>query len=152
MKDNDMNLRYIASPTTVSFTGNFGPKDYTELSAQIYADVRGKVDASNVLPYLSGTRPIVVRAYKDVVLASAFFKPGILCGVLSIPLVLGALAGLFVPALPFGIPRRGFGLFSWVAVLRGQELGGEFWQDVNRHADLNELEETLGEKRVHFIV
>ena len=147
-----MNLRYIASPTTVSFTGNFGPKDYTELSAQIYADVRGKVDASNVLPYLSGTRPIVVRAYKDVVLASASFKLAILCGVLGTALLLGVLAGLFVPALPFDIPRRGFGLFSWVAVLYGQELGGEFWQDVNRHADLNELEETLGEKRVHFII
>ena len=147
-----MNLRYTASPTTVSFTGNLGPEDYTELSPQIYADVRGKVDASNVLPYLSGTRPIVVRAYKDVVLASAFFKPGLLCGVLSIPLVLGALAGLFVPALPFDIPRRGFGLFSWMAVLRGQELG-EVWRDnLNRHMDLDELEKTLGEERVHFII
>ena len=148
-----MNLRYAASPTTISFTGNVGPKDYTELSSQIYADVRGKVDASNVLPFLSGTHPIVVRAYKDVTLASAFFKPAILCGVLGIVLVLGALAGLFVPALPFGIPRRGFGLFSWLAVLRGQELGGVFWQDdFNRHIDLDELEKTVGEERVHFII
>ena len=81
LKDNDSRLRYAPSPTTVSFTGNIGPEDYTELSPKFYADVRGKVDASNALPYLSGTRPIVVRAYKDVVLASAFFKPGILCGV-----------------------------------------------------------------------
>jgi len=152
MKDNDIGLRYAASPTTVSFTGNVGPGGYTELSSQIYADVRGKVDALNVLPFLSGTRPIVVRVYGDVVLASASFKPGILCGVLGIALVLGALAGFFVPALPFDIPRRGFGLFSWVAVLYGQELGGELGQDdVNRHTDLNDLEETLGEKRVYFI-
>jgi len=153
MRDNDLGLRYAPSPTTVSFTGNVGPEGYTELSAQFYADVRGKIDASNVLPYLSGTRPIVVRAYKDEVLASAFFKPGILCGVLGIALLLGALAGLFVPALPFDIPRRGFGLFSWVAVLHGNELGGEFWKDkVDRHMDLDELEKTVGEERVHFII
>jgi len=153
LKDNDARRRYVPSLTTVSFTGNIGPESYTELSAQIYADVRGKIDASNVLPFLSGTGPIVVRAYKDEVLASASFDPRVLCGVLGIALVLGALAGLFVPALPFGIPRRGFGLFSWVAVLYGQELGGKFWQDnFNRHTDLDELEKTVGEERVHFII
>jgi len=115
--------------------------------------VRGKVDAAYVLPFLSGTRPIVVRAYKDVVLASASFNPSILGVVLGIALLLGVLAGFFVPALPLDIPRRGFGLFSWVAVLHGQELGGEFWQDgVNRHMDLHELEKALGEKRVHFVI
>ena len=152
-RDNDIDLEYVPSPTTVSFTGNVGPKGYTELSPQLYADVRGKVEASNILPYLSGTRPIVVRAYKDEVLASASFNPHILCGVLGIALLLGALAGLFVPALPFDIPRRGFGLFSWVAVLYGKELGGELGKDnVNPHIDLDELEKTLGEKRVHFII
>jgi len=152
-KDNDAVLRYAPSPTTVSFTGNIGSRDYTELSPQFYADVRGNVEASNALPFLSGTRPIVVRAYKDEVLASASFNPYILGGVLGVALFLGALAGLFVPALPFDIPRRGFGLFSWVAVLHGQELGGEFFQDkVDRHVDLNELEKTLGEERVHFII
>jgi len=153
LKDNDARLRYAPSPTTVSFTGNIGSRDYTELSPQFYADVRGKVSASSVLPFLSGTGPIVVRAYKDEVLASASFDPHVLCGVLGIALVLGALAGLFVPALPFDIPRRGFGLFSWVAVLHGQELGGESWKDnVHRYMDLKELEKTLGEERVHFII
>ena len=153
LKENDAQLRYAPSPTTVSFTGNVGPEDYTELSPQIYADVRGKIGASNTLPFLSGSGPIVVRACKDAVLASASFNPYILCGVLGIALVLGVLAGLFVPALPFGIPRRGFRLFSWVAVLRGQELGGKFWQDsADRHMDLDQLEKTLGEERVHFII
>jgi len=152
LKDNNP-AQYAPSPLTISFTGNVGRKGYAELSPQFYADVRGKIDASNALPLLSGTRPIVVRAYKDVFLASASFNPRILAGVLGVALLLGVLAGLFVPALPLDIPRRGFGLFSWVAVLRGQELGGEFLQDdVNRHMDLNELEKTLGEKRVHFII
>ena len=153
MKDNDIKLRYMPSPTTVSFTGNVGVEGYTELSPQFYADVRGNVDALYALPFLSGTRPIVVRAYRDVVLASASFNPYILGGVLGIALLLGVLAGFFVPALPFDIPRRGFGMFSWVAVLYGQELRGEFLQDdVNLHMDLKELENTLGEKRVHFII
>jgi len=152
-RNNDMSLRYGPSPTTVSFTGNVGPEGYTELSPQFYADVRGKIDALNLLPYLSGTRPIVVRAYEDEVLASASFNRYVLGGVLGIALLLGALAGLFVPALPFDIPRRGFGFFSWVAVLHGQELGGEFWQDnFDHHMDLKGLEKTLGEERVHFII
>lgn len=143
----------MPSPTTVSFTGNTGPQGYTELSPESYADVRGKADASNLLPFLSGTQPIVVRTYPDVVLASASFQPAMLVGVLSGTLLLGALAGLFVPALPFDIPRRGFGLFSWVAALQGQELGGELAKgNINRHMDLDELEKTLGEKRVHFII
>jgi len=153
LKDNGLDRRYVPSPTTVSFTGNVGPEGYTELSPKFYADVRGKSDASNALPFLSGTRPIVVRAYKDVVLASASFQPGILAGVLGCTLLLGALAGFLVPALPFDIPRRGFGLFSWVAALQGQELGGELAKNnINRHMELNELEKTLGEGRVHFIV
>ena len=151
LKDNDARRVYAPSLTTVSFTGNIGPKAYTELSPQIYANVRAKIDASNVLPFLSGTGPIVVRAYKDEDLASASFNPYILCGVLGIALVLGVLAGLFVPALPFDIPRRGFGLFSWLAVLQGRELEGEFLQDkVDRHMDLDELEKTVGEGKVHF--
>jgi len=153
LKDNGLDRKYVPSPTTVSFTGNVGPQGYTELSPAFYADVRGKADASNVLPFLSGTRPIVVRAYQDVVLASASFRPVILAGVLGCTLLLGVLAGFIVPALPFDIPRRGFGLFSWVAALQGQELGGELAQnDIDRHMDLNELEKILGEKRVHFII
>jgi len=153
LKDNGLDMDYVPSPTTVSFTGNVGPEGYTELSAKFYADVRGKADASNVLPFLTGTRAIVVRAYHDEVLASASFRPGFLGGLLGGILLLGALAGFFVPALPFDIPRRGFGFFSWVAALHGQELGGDLAQnDINRHMDLKELEETLGEKRVHFII
>ena len=151
--DNTAGPRYAPSLATISFTGDIGPNGYTELSPQIYADVRGKVDASYALPFLSGTGPIVVRAYEDEILTSASFDPRTLCGVLGIALFLGALAGLFVPALPLDIPRRGFGLFSWVAVLRGQELGGELGKDnIHRYMDLKELEKTLGEERVHLII
>jgi len=110
------------SPTTVSFTGNIGLDGYTGLSPQIYADVRGKADAS----CHSCTRPIVVRAYKGVVFAPALFNRYIIGGVLGIALVLGALADLFVPALPFNIPRRVFGLFSWGGSL-GRVMSIDRW-------------------------
>ena len=143
----------MPSPITVSFTGGAGPGGYTELSPKFYADVRGKADASNLLPFLSGTGITIAQAYRDRVLASASFRPPILAAVLGFTLFLGVLAGLFVPALPFDIPRRGFGLFSWVAALQGQELGGELKQnEIDRHMDLAELEKRLGEKRVHFII
>jgi len=153
LKDNSVDRKYAPSPMTVSFTGNTGPQGYTELSPKFYADVRAKADASNSLPFLSGTRPIIASAYRDITLASASFRPAVLAGVLAGTLLLGVLAGFFVPALPFDIPRRGFGLFSWVAALQGQELGGGLAQnDIDRHMDLDELEQKLGEKRVHFII
>ena len=153
LKDNVLDRRYVPSPMTVSFTGGVGPESYTELSPQFYADVRGLADASNMLPFLSGTGPIIARAYPYAHLASASFRPPILAGVLGVTLLLGVLAGFLVPALPFDIPRRGFGLFSWVAALRGQELGGELTQnEIDRYMDLGELEKKLGEKRVHFVI
>ena len=49
--------------------------------------------------------------------------------------------------------EEGLGLFSWVTVLHGQELGGELGKDnIHRYIDLKELEKTLGEERVHFII
>ena len=147
--------RYAPSPRTVSFTGNIRPEDYTELSPQFYADLRGNVEALNALPFLSDTGPIVVRAYKDEVLASASFDPHVR-GMSNGRAGTTRKSPARTPrtsAIPNTPQRRGFRLFSWVAVLHGRELGGEFWQDVNRHADLNELEEkALGEKRVHFII
>ena len=35
-------------------------------------------------------------------------------------LILGIIGELFVPTLPLGIPRRGFGVYSWLALLQSQ--------------------------------
>ena len=34
--------------------------------------------------------------------------------------VLGVIGELFVPALPFDIPRREFGVYSWLALFQSQ--------------------------------
>jgi len=35
-------------------------------------------------------------------------------------LILGIIGELFVPTLPLNIPRRGFGVYSWLALLQSQ--------------------------------
>jgi len=81
------------------------------------------------------------------------FVPWQLATVLGVSLLLGLIAAFFLPTLPLDVPRRGFGLFSWIAALQGQEL----MSDVNKHGvgkleELEELEKNLGEKKVHFSI
>lgn len=67
--------------------------------------------------------------------------------------MLGVIAAFFLPRLPLDVPRRGFGLFSWIAVLQGQELTNDATKHgVKKLEELEELERTLGEKRVQFYV
>lgn len=81
------------------------------------------------------------------------FAPWQLVTVLSISLLLGVVAAFFLPTLPLDVPRRGFGLFSWIAALQGQELSSDVTKHgVNKLEDLEELEKSLGEKRVQFSV
>lgn len=47
-----------------------------------------------------------------------------LAAVLSL-LMLGCIAGMCVPVLPRGVPRRGVDLISWVTALEGDGLGVE---------------------------
>jgi len=35
-------------------------------------------------------------------------------------LILGIIGELFVPTLPLNIPRRGFGVYSWLALLQSE--------------------------------
>jgi len=42
---------------------------------------------------------------------------------LVLVLVLGIIGELFVPTLPLDIPRREFGLYSWLALLQSQARG-----------------------------
>ena len=38
-------------------------------------------------------------------------------------LILGIIGELFKPALPFNIPQRGFGVYSWLVLLQSQACG-----------------------------
>lgn len=104
----------------VSFTDGQGPSGYTELSASRFAAVRGAVDAMNVLPFLVGSGTLVARSYPDQTVAYVKFVPWQMVIILAVILVIGLVAGICVPVLPFEIPRRGFGLYSWIALLKSQ--------------------------------
>ncbi|KAF9647470.1 hypothetical protein BDM02DRAFT_3270255 [Thelephora ganbajun] len=151
LKDNGLDGRYTPSPTVVSFTDGAGPEGYTSLSASRFASVRALSDASNVLPFLSGSGKIVGHSYSSEILAGVKFVPWQLATMLGVPLLLGVVAAFFLPTLPLGVPRRGFGVFSWIAALQGQELMSDVTKEgVSKLEELEELEKILGEKRVHF--
>jgi len=107
----------------VSFTEGTGPKGYIELSPDRVAVFRARVDAVNVLPYLAGSGPVVAQVYRDETLAYATYKPWQLIILPALVLILGTIGELFVPTLPLDIPRREFGVYSWLALFQSQARG-----------------------------
>lgn len=56
-------------------------------------------------------------------------------------------------ALPLSVPRRAFGLFSWITTLKCQELMSDGTKHgVSKLEELEELEKNLGEKSVQFSI
>jgi hypothetical protein len=141
VKDNGRDHFYVPSPTVglvvpsyhtfsdigtsqaVSFTEGAGPEGYIELSPDRFAVIRARVDAANVLPYLVGSGQVVAQLYPDQVLAYVTYKQWHLIGLPMLVLILGTIGELFVPKLPLNIPRRGFGVYSWLALLQSQVRG-----------------------------
>ena len=107
----------------MSFTNGTGPSGYTELSPDRLAAVRARVGAAKGLAYLTGSGPVVAQSYGNQTLAYTTYTQWRLIAVLSLVLVLGIIGELFVPTLPFNIPRRAFGLYSWLALLQSQVRG-----------------------------
>ena len=110
-------------PQAVSFTDGGGPLGYIELSPVRFAVIRARANAATVLPYLVGSGPVVAQSYKDETLAYATYKQWELICLPVLILILGIIGELFVPTLPFDLPRREFGVYSWLALLRSQARG-----------------------------
>ena len=106
----------------VSFTEGLGagPGGYIELSPDRFGAIRARAEAGNALPYLVGSGLVVAQSYGDETLADATFKQWQLIGPLLLILFLGIIGELFVPALPRNIPRREFGVYSWLALFQSQ--------------------------------
>ncbi|KAF4602487.1 hypothetical protein EYR40_005696 [Pleurotus pulmonarius] len=151
LKDNGHGSPYAPNPTVISYTNGQGPEGYTELSESFFADSRARADATHILAYLAGNGDTVARSYPDLVLSSAslnYMYMGIFVGA---TLVLGLAAGLFVPKLPLGIPKRGFEVYSWIAAFYGDDIAKEIKQaGVDKHMELSELEKRLGHLKFHF--
>ncbi|KAF9021430.1 hypothetical protein BDZ89DRAFT_1071387 [Hymenopellis radicata] len=152
IKDNGRDAFYVPSPTLVSFTGSSGPYGYTELNAEYFAQARTLADASNLLPYLAGSADTVARMYPDRVLASTSIHNVYMVALLISVLALGIIAGLFVPKLPYGLPHRGFEVYSWLAAFHGDELVGTYAATVGmpRNMPLKEIEEKMGDMKFRY--
>lgn len=75
--------------------------------------------------------------------------------VLASIFVIGLLAGLFVPKLPLGVPRRGFDIYTWIAVFHGDEMEGDRdWRERRdqKNMDLRDIEKNMGDVRFRYHV
>ena len=147
-----------------------GPLGYVELSPDRFAAIRARVGALNALPYFAGSGPVVAQLYEDETLARTTFEWWQLVSLLLLILFLGTIGELFVPTLPFDVPRREFGLYSWLALFQAQVWSGGRVQragtnlaigiqELQSEADnfekfmsLDVLEEKYSNKRVEFVV
>lgn len=152
VKDNGRDFSYVPSPTAVSFTDGAGPEGYIELSPDRFAVIRARVDAANVLPFLAGSGHIVAQSYPDRTLAYVTYEQWQLIGLPMLVLLLGIIGELFVPTLPLNVPRRGFGVYSWLTLFHSQELRLEVTHDLDRLMSLEELEKKLSDKEIKFVV
>ncbi|KAF9778318.1 hypothetical protein BJ322DRAFT_492827 [Thelephora terrestris] len=152
VKDNGRDFPYVPSPTAVSFTDGAGPEGYIELSPDRFAVIRARVDAANVLPFLAGSGHIVAQSYPDQTRAYVRYVQWQLIGLPILVLLLGIIGELFVPTLPLDIPRRGFGVYSWLALFQSQELRFEVARDLHKLMTLEELEKKFSDKEVRFAV
>ncbi|KAF7301272.1 hypothetical protein MIND_00692000 [Mycena indigotica] len=157
LKDNGRDAYYVLSPTLLSFTGGDGPRGYLELSAPFFAQARALADASNVLTYLVGSGQTVARCYPDRITTTVRIATRDAVVVLATVLVLGLLAGLFVPRLPFAIPRRGFGLYSWLAGFYSNELvlgrtEARPSEGIPKHLELEEIKRHMGDLKFRYVV
>ncbi|RDB19547.1 hypothetical protein Hypma_013386 [Hypsizygus marmoreus] len=152
LKDNGRDAFYVPSPTVISYTDGSGPLGYTELSETFFAQARGLADASNILPYFSGTGKLLARRYPDRVLSSASVNPLYMSIYLLLVLIFGLLAGFFVPKLPLNVPHRGFEVYSWMAAFHADELVGERRNvGIARNMELDDIEHQMGELRFRYV-
>jgi len=98
-------------------------RGYTRLSPDRVAIILARAGAVNVLPCLAGSGFVVAQSYEDETLAYTIYKPWQLIGLSVLIWILGSIGELFVPRLPLDIPRREFGIYSWLALFRSQVRG-----------------------------
>lgn len=73
--------------------------------------------------------------------------------VLATVLVLGVVAGLFVPRLPMSVPRRGFELYSWMAAFYSKELiidQVDQTESMVKRLELQDIQTHMGDLRFRY--
>jgi len=151
LKDNGRDFYYVPSPTIISYTNGEGPYGYTELSPSYFAQARSLSDATNILPYFVGSGDALARCYPDSIIARATINTFYIVMYLVFVLVLGLIAGFFVPKLPLDVPHRGFELYSWVAAFQADELISERGLAITRNMELDEIARRTGDLKFRYV-
>ncbi|KAG9123575.1 hypothetical protein FRC07_014680 [Ceratobasidium sp. 392] len=138
LKDNGRDFYYVPNPTLISFSDGSNAYGYTKLDPVRTAATIAKADSQNLLPYLAGSQPVVARVYPDMTIAYVRVSKLWLGVMLLSILLLGYVLAIFVPRLPLGLPRRDFGIFSWLAAIEGDAILG-IPSGVGRYEHLEEL-------------
>ena len=94
----------------------------------------------------------MAQQYKDLVVSTATVNTPATVGYLMFLLLVGLMAGLFVPRLPLGMPRRGFELYTWMAGFQAGELviNEHAGEETLRHMELEEIEREMGGLKVMY--
>lgn len=124
----------------------------------MYESSRGQSLAAYTLPYLAGSKQIVGRKYGDMVVATVTFLPLDAFIAIGAVALSGIVAGLFIPRLPNGVPRRGFDLLTWLTALfadgLAEQLPPDFTEKRRGYAeekdDIDEVRELVGDLRLRF--
>ena len=146
----------------ISFTDGSGARGYTSLSPAGFGRARGLAVATNLLPFFAGRGQILAQRYNDRVVSSAAVKVVPMIIYLFFILLMGLIAGLFVPRLPLNVPRRGFELFTWMTVFNAGELtrvpGTGSGEDCEpgrsfgeKSPELDEVERKMGEMKFRYV-
>lgn len=99
-----------------------------------------------------GSQKLTALIYPDRVSAFCEVDWLILTIAISVALGLGFIAAFFIPKLPLGLPRRDFGLFSWIAegemLMDSGRAGKTYMGD---REQLEELREKIGSRKIRLV-
>jgi len=153
LKDAGVDANYSPSPNSVLLTTGSGTQGYTTLTPANLEATTASIHASNLLPYLTGSAPLLAYGYPNQTLAYTHVEGWWLFAMLLLVLLLGYAAAFFVPSLPLGMPRRDFGILSLLTLESGDELpmpvkkSGSAWA---KDADLGDLKRRLEGVKVRY--
>ncbi|PVF96314.1 hypothetical protein CPB86DRAFT_736976 [Serendipita vermifera] len=151
LKDNGRDFWYVPNPTLISWSGGNGPQDFTSLQPEFLEAAMGSADATQLLPYLIGSKSLVAYQYPVKTTAFAHLFVGPTIGSLAVILLVGFAAAFLVPRLPLGIPRRDFSVFTWLAAFEGDGMIHQaVKQNIERNMDLEELRRRYGEQKISY--
>lgn len=112
---------------------------------------RGLADATNMLPYFSGSGQVLARQYHDQLITETSISLETMIPIIVAVFIMGMLSAFFVPKLPLETPRRGFDLYSWMTAFYAHELVAERSSGISKGFTLDEIHDRLGDVKFQYV-